>query len=295
MIRSMTGFGRGESRLADAEVTLKVTAEVRCVNSRHLEVRIRGPREWNEFEAALREVASRAFGRGQVDIMTRLASEAAAAAVEIDSEVARRYLAGAARLRDELGVEGALPLATLVTLPGVAVTHEPEASGELTAHALSEAVEAACRAAAQMRAREGENLDRELRQRLSGFDTRVEEIAQQADEIEKGLRERLDKRLASLSSQIELDPARLEQEVVLYADRMDVTEEIVRLRSHLVQFRETLGEDGPVGRKLEFLLQELGREINTVGSKSGGAALTRSVVEAKAELEKLREQVLNVE
>lgn len=291
MIRSMTGFGRGESRLADA----RVTAEARCVNSRHLEVRIRAPREWNEFEATLREIAAREFGRGQVDIMIRLASDAAPGAVEIDSEVARRYLEGAARLRAELGAEGDLPLATLVGLPGVAVTREPEASREHTAQALADAVGAACRGAAEMRAREGENLDRELGQRLEAFGGRVEEIAQQADDIHKGLRERLDKRLASLSSQIEIDPARLEQEVVLYADRMDVTEEIVRLRSHLAQFRETLGEEGPVGRKLEFLIQELGREVNTVGSKSGGAALTRCVVEMKAELEKLREQVLNVE
>lgn len=291
MIRSMTGFGRGEAALGDG----RVGAEVRCVNSRHLEVRVRIPREWNELEASLRETAGRAFGRGQVDISVRVSSEASPATVEIDLEAARRYLDGAGRLRDELGAEGTLPIAALVGLPGVAVTREPDAVDDREAAALRDAVESACAAAAEMRAREGSSLDRELRERLAGFDARVEDVAGHADEIQKGLRERLDKRLAALSSQVEVDPGRIEQEVVIYADRMDVTEEIVRLRSHLAQFRETLDEEGPVGRKLEFLIQEVGREINTIGSKAGQALLTRSVVEMKAELEKLREQVLNVE
>jgi uncharacterized protein (TIGR00255 family) len=287
----MTGFGRGEAALGAG----RVSAEVRCVNSRHLEVRVRLPREWGELETGLREVASSAFGRGQVDVSLRVSTDAAASGVDIDLEAARRYLDGAERLRDEIGAEGTLSVATLVTLPGVAVTREPVAPDERDASALRAAVEAACAAAAGMRAREGESLDRELRERLSGFETRVEQVAGHADEIQKGLRERLDKRLAALEGQVEIDPGRLEQEVVMYADRMDVTEEVVRLRSHLAQFRETLLEAGPVGRKLEFLIQEVGREINTIGSKAGQAELTRCVVEMKAELEKLREQVLNVE
>lgn len=291
MIRSMTGFGRGEAALGQG----RVSAEVRCVNSRHLEVRVRIPREWSEFEAALREAASHAFGRGQVDVSVRASSGVSTARLEMDVEAARRYLEGAARLRDELGAEGALPVASLVTLPGVAVTREADSGDERAAAALREAVAGACGAAAEMRAREGESLDRELRARLVGLDASAEDVSGLADEAQKNLRERFDKRLAALSAQVEVDPGRLEQEVVLYADRMDITEEIVRLRSHLAQFRETLDEDGPVGRKLEFLIQEIGREINTIGSKAGQAPLTRCVVEMKTELEKLREQVLNVE
>ena len=287
----MTGFGRGEAGLGEG----RVSAEVRCVNSRHLEVRVRVPREWSEFEAALREAASQAFGRGQVDVSVRVSSGVSPSRLEIDVETARRYLEGAARLRDELGAEGALPVASLVALPGVAVTREADSGDERAAAALREAVAGACSAAAEMRAREGCSLDRELRARLVGFDARVEDATGLADEVQKNLRERLDKRLAALSAQVEVDPGRLEQEVVMYADRMDVTEEIVRLRSHLAQFRETLDEDGPVGRKLEFLIQEIGREINTIGSKAGQAPLARCVVEMKTDLEKLREQVLNVE
>ena len=291
MIRSMTGFGRGEAELGEG----RVSAEVRCGNSRHLEVRVRLPREWSEFEGTLREAASRPFGRGQGDVSVRVSSGASTAKFEIDLDAARRYLEGAARLRDELGAEGALPVASLVSLPGVAVTREADSGDESTAAALREAVTGACGAAAEMRAREGESLDRELRARLVDLDARVEEVTGLADEVQKSLRERLDKRLAALSVQVEVDPGRLEQEVVMYADRMDITEEIVRLRSHLAQFRETLNEDGPVGRKLEFLIQEIGREVNTIGSKAGQASLTRCVVEMKTGLEKLREQVLNVE
>ncbi len=291
MIRSMTGFGRGAASLGGA----RLAAEVRCVNGRPLDVRVRLPRELAEFEAALREIAARAFGRGQVDLSIRVPVESLGGQVAVDLEAARGYLAGAERLERELGVGGPLTAEALLRLPGVAVTQEPDSAGEEVGVALAEAVAAACAAAAEMRAREGESLDTELRRRLAGVAERVEEIAGQADEIQKGLRERLDKRLASIAPQIEVDPARFEQEVVLYADRMDVTEEIVRLRSHLAQFRETLDEAGPVGRKLEFLIQELGREVNTIGSKAGQAPLTRNVVEMKTELEKLREQVLNIE
>ena len=291
MIRSMTGFGRGAAQLGDA----RLSAEVRCVNGRHLDVRVRLPRELAEFESALREVAARAFGRGQVDLSIRVPGESLGGQVSVDLEAARGYLAGAERLERELGVGGGLTAEVLLRMPGVAVTREPDSAGEEVAAALAEAAAAACAAAGEMRAREGESLDAELRTRIAGLAEGVEELAGRADEIQKGLRERLDKRLAAIAPQIELEPARLEQEVVLYADRMDVTEEIVRLQSHLAQFRETLDESGPVGRKLEFLIQEFGREVNTVGSKAAQAPLTRSVVELKTELEKLREQVLNVE
>ena len=126
-------------------------------------------------------------------------------------------------------------------------------------------------------------------------DPLLTQIEARAEEIQVALRDRLTKRIAALAPELELDPRRLDQEVVLYADRMDVTEETVRLRSHLDQFRETLKSDGPVGRKLEFLLQEMGREANTIGSKASDAETSRSAVELKTELEKIREQVLNLE
>jgi uncharacterized protein (TIGR00255 family) len=146
-----------------------------------------------------------------------------------------------------------------------------------------------------MREREGAALERELRARLAAAELRLGEIEARSGEVARGQRERLAKRLAALAPDVEVDERRLEQEVVLWADRMDVTEEVVRLRSHCAQFRETLAAGGGIGRKLEFLLQEMGREANTIGSKSADAPVALRVVELKAELEKLREQVQNVE
>jgi uncharacterized protein (TIGR00255 family) len=285
----MTGFGR-------AELPNGPSAEVRSVNSRHLEVRARLPRELIELEPQVRATAQRFFERGQVEISVRLPREGAfAAKLEIDLAAARGYAQAADQLARELGTVSDLPVAQLLSLPGVASLREPELEAESLGGAVLAAVEKACAATAEMRAREGEALVRELRGRLERIEALVHSVADRAQLVARGARERLEKRLASLAPTLETDPARLEQEVVLYVDRMDVTEETVRLRSHLEQFRETLDAPGAVGRKLEFLLQEIGREMNTIGSKSQDTELTRTVVELKTEQEKLREQTLNLE
>jgi uncharacterized protein (TIGR00255 family) len=287
--RSMTGFGRADGPQG-------LSAEVRTVNSRHLEVRVRLPRELAALEREARAAASRWFERGQVEIAVRLPQEGELAPrLELDLEAARRYASAAQELAASLGLPSDLSAARLLTLPAVARVREPELEVEALAPALLETIAKACEAAAAMRAREGESLVRELRGRLAGIEALVAKVEARAAAVLSGLRERLEKRLAALAPELETDPARLEQEVVLYVDRQDVTEETVRLRSHLEQFAETLEAKGAVGRKLEFVLQEMGRETNTLGSKSADAVLTRVVVELKTEQEKLREQVLNVE
>jgi uncharacterized protein (TIGR00255 family) len=288
----MTGFGRGEAAFAGSAVR----AEVRSVNARHLEVRARLPRELGALEARVREAAARHFRRGQVDVSVRLPRELEASAeVEIDAEVAGRYKTAADALARSLGLEGGLPLASLLALPGVARLRERELDPDALVLALLAAVEAACADAAGMREREGAALERELRARLGGVLARAGAIEARSGEVARAQRERLAKRLAAAAPELELDARRLEQEVVFYVDRMDVTEELVRLRSHCEQFGAALAADGGVGRKLEFLLQEMLREVNTIGSKAADAPIAREVVELKAELEKLREQVQNVE
>lgn len=290
--RSMTGFGRGEAAL-DA---LPLTAEVRSVNSRHLDLRLRLPRELAAHEALARRIASRAFERGAVEVTVRLGAEGATASrIEVDFEAARRYVDAAHRLAGELGLAGALGVETLLGLPGVARLREPEIEESHTADALAAALEAACAAAIAMREREGEALAAEIRGRLGAIEQRVDEVEARAADIQRSLRERLERRIAALAPELDLEPGRLEQEVVFYADRLDVTEEVVRWRSHLAQFREALAVQGAIGRKLEFLLQEMVRETNTIGSKAQDAPIAHVVVELKAELEKLREQVLNLE
>ncbi len=289
---SMTGFGRGEAELAGRTLVV----ELRALNSRHLDLRVRLPRDLSAHEVPLRELIGGYFRRGQVEVSLRLPPEGLAdPEVEVDFEMAGRYAAAAERLRADLGIDAALPAATLLGLPGVVRLREPAVDAAATEAALRSAVEAACRSAVEMRQREGAALAAALRSSLDVVGSALEEIEARADQVQKGLRERFEKRVAALAPDVEVDPGRIEQEVVLWAQRLDVTEETVRARSHLEQFRETLEERGPVGRKLEFLLQELGREVNTIGSKVSDAPLTRCVVELKTELEKLREQVLNVE
>jgi uncharacterized protein (TIGR00255 family) len=287
----MTGFGRGEAPLGPAVVG----AEVRSVNGRHLELRARGVREIVGTDGWVRDVAGRHFRRGQVDVVLRLAGSRRESQVEIDFAAARSYLDAARELRDSAKAEGVLEVAALLALPGVARLRELDHDGDETERAARAAIEAACAAAAQMREREGASLRRHLLERLGVLEQVLVGIEARAEEVKKSCLARLRQRIAELVPDAPLSPGRLEQEVALYVDRMDVGEETVRLRSHLDQFRETLDDDPPVGRKLEFLLQEMGREVNTIGSKAADAPIGHAVVELKTELEKLREQVLNVE
>lgn len=264
--RSMTGFGRADG--PDG-----TSVEVRSVNSRHLEVRPRLPRELVALEGELRSAATRHFERGQVELSVRLPREGAfAPRLEIDLEAARSYARAAQELAHDLARPEELGVASLLAL-----------------------VDRACAAAVEMRTREGESLARELRARLERVEALLGAVESRVDVVRAAVRERLEKRLASIAPALEADPGRLEQEIVLAIERMDVTEETVRLRSHLEQFREALDAPGAVGRKLEFVLQEMGRETNTIGSKSADTELSRAVVALKTEQEKLREQVLNLE
>jgi uncharacterized protein (TIGR00255 family) len=285
----MTGFGR-----ADGPDGL--AAEVRTVNARHLEVRPRLPRELGTLESDVRSLAARHFERGQVEIAVRLPREGAfAPRLEIDLEAARSYARAAKELAHDLARPEELEVAALLALPGVSRMREPELETESLAPAVLETIERACAGAVEMRIREGESLERELRARIARIEALLEAVEARVELARAGVRERLEKRLAAIAPALEADPGRLEQEIVLQIDRMDVTEETVRLRSHLDQFRETLDAPGAVGRKLEFVLQEMGRETNTIGSKSADTELARAVVALKTEQEKIREQVLNVE
>ncbi len=291
-LASMTGFGGGEAHAGKAVIQV----EIRCLNSRHLDVRVRLPRELGSLEAEARSIAARFFRRGQVDVSVRLSREGELGPrVEVDFEAARQYAEAASRLRERLAIEDGIPVSALLALPGVARLRDPELDPEEAGSAVFEAIEAAGREAAAMRAREGATLERELRERLARVQDQIASIEARGQKTGERTRERLEKRLSSLGPNVEIDPGRLEQELLLYVDRMDITEELVRARSHCEQLGEILAAAGPHGRKLEFLLQELGRETNTIGSKAADAPITRIVVELKSELEKLREQVLNVE
>ncbi len=296
MIQSMTGFGSA-SFASDAGA---LELDVRSVNHRHLDVRVHMPRALASLEHDFRAHIQGRFARGKFDCRVGTPEGAPPGArLEVDVAAAREYLAAARELVREEQVSGELGVADLLALPGVARLVEPDYSGDALHRAAFAALDAALDDLGAMRSAEGEVLARDLVARLD----RVAELADALEErsglVQEAARERLRKRARQLESETGvMDEARLYQEIVIAADRLDITEEVVRLRSHVDQFRELLaaGAPGsPVGRRLEFLLQELGREANTIGSKSSDAPIAHAVVELKTEFERLREQVQNVE
>jgi uncharacterized protein (TIGR00255 family) len=296
MIHSMTGFGNARFRVNDWSFEL----EMRSVNHRHFDARIRLPRLLAALEPDVRARIQSRFARGKVDV-TVIAPEGGTPPpqLEIDLAAAREYLAAARTLAQSDGVAGELDAAALLGLPGVARFVEPAVpEGELRERALA-AVDEGLDALVAMRATEGAALARDLRTRLDRVLALAGEVEQRSGLVQEAAKERLRKRARQLELETGLlDEARLHQEIAFAAERMDVTEEIVRLRSHVDQFRELVeaaGPTRPVGRQLEFLLQELAREANTIGSKGSDAPIAHWVVELKTELERIREQVQNVE
>jgi uncharacterized protein (TIGR00255 family) len=287
----MTGFGVGDAPLGDG----RVTVELRALNHRFLDVRVRLPDELVEQSFFIEQLARESLARGRFDIGVRLEG-AALPPPRFSVEHARALYRGLCQLRDELAPGTELPITALTGMPAL-VTTPTSADSEGARAALKEAFEAALARLDAMRAHEGLALSRELHARLDSARRLRATISSRGGEMLDGYRTRLRERLERLLSEsgIQLDPSRLEAEMVILADRSDVTEELVRLDSHFEQFAQLLSADGPVGRRLDFLLQEIGRESNTIGAKSQDAKISHLVVEMKAELERIREQVQNVE
>jgi uncharacterized protein (TIGR00255 family) len=297
-MRSMTGHGRGVAERGGR----RATVEVRSVNHRFFDLKLRsGPLD-PALEERIGNAVRKRAERGAFTVTVRDDATGAAGGVRVDVALARGVAAALEQLRQAVGSSEPVSLALIAAQPGVLQVADQSGDTEAVVAALEGALEELV----GMRRREGQALERDLRARLGRLGALSVEIAQLTanapEEHRKRLAERLHRLLsaagggaAAAGTAVTVDEQRLAQEVALLADRMDVTEELVRLRSHLAQAEVLLGEDAPVGRRLDFLVQELGREVNTIGSKSQSAEIARRVVEAKAELEKIREQVQNVE
>jgi len=289
-MRSMTGFGCGEAEL-DGN---KLTCELRALNHRFLDVRVRMPDELAAHGFFVEQIARERLSRGRFDIGVRL--DEGAGTARFSTTRARAVYESLLRLRDELAPGTEVPVAVLASVPQLLVDSSHSSKHGLE-HALTSAFEAALGRLDQMREREGQALARELGERLAA----LRELANGAKALSHGSAERqlarLRERVARLLSEAAMSPdaGRLETELALMADRSDVTEELVRLASHFDQFLALLGDATPIGRRLEFLLQEMSREANTLGSKSQDVKLSHLVVDIKSQLEKIREQVQNVE
>ncbi len=290
-MRSMTGIGLGEAQLGDG----RIAVTVRSLNHRHAEVRVRLPDELADRSLALEQAIRARVARGRVDVTVRLEGPALAPP-SIDPRRARAVFADLTRLRDELAPGSALGIEALAPFASLLVA-APEGQAAAAEESITRALDAAFTALVEMQDREGAALRAELTARVAEARRLTARIAVRRAAAAPLQRARLRERVSRLCADCEVSASesRLELELALLAERGDVTEELVRLDSHFAQFEELLGGSGGVGRRLDFLLQEIHREINTLGAKSQDAELSRVVVELKAEAERLREQVQNVE
>ena len=299
MLRSMTGFGRGAAR-ADAT---EAAVEVRSVNGRFAEVSVRGPRVLNAFEPAIQALCKERLQRGNVTVSVTLQRRGAATGHQVDREAAGEAAQLLLDVRNAAGLDATEAPVTLDALLRydvlVAEERDTEAEEASAWTAVEQALGEALDELDAMRIQEGEALKDEFAQRLESIEKHLVAVETRAPERVAEAKEKMQRRIAELLdgdgiAAEKVDGDRLELEIALLADKLDVTEETVRLRSHIAQFREALGADEPVGRRLNFLAQEFNREINTIASKANDADLATRAVRMKEELEKIREQVQNV-
>jgi uncharacterized protein (TIGR00255 family) len=290
MPRSMTGFGAAEGVVAGGRLRL----EVRTVNHRHLNVQVKVPSELAALEPELRERLRSHLARGHVTVSGRWLEEPPeAAAVTVDRGRAAALVAALREAGKDLGLTGDVDVALLARLPDVLRVAHAEVTPE--PGAVLEVLDRAAAACAAAREREGAALVAELRERVATLESLRARIAERAPARVIAERDRLAKAVQDLAAGVAVDPGRLAQEIALLANRLDITEELVRFATHLEALGRLLGDGGSVGRELGFVLQELLREANTMGSKADDAALAQTVIAVKTELEKLREQVENLE
>jgi uncharacterized protein (TIGR00255 family) len=291
MIRSMTGFGAGRASHGGEEIDV----EVRSVNHKFCEVKVRLPREISALEVEIGRAVKERLARGGVEVSVRRTSTRASATPRVDLALAAEYARAFEELRQRLGLADAVSLSEILDAEGVVTLEERAADLESARRAVGQALSQALDRLAAMREREGEALARDVSARLELVESVVGRVERLAPQSVEHHRARLQERLQELTRGFSVDPARLAQEVALFADRIDVAEEITRLRSHLAQARALMAGGDPAGRKMEFLVQEMHREVNTIGSKSQSAEIAPLVVALKAEIERMREQVQNVE
>ncbi|SNB45071.1 YicC/YloC family endoribonuclease [Geobacter sp. DSM 9736] len=292
MVKSMTGYGKAETSSSVG----KLTVEIRTVNHRYGEVSVKLPRTLLSCENVVRKAVFERLKRGKIEVsIQQEASPGAGIVLEPDIELARGYAEAFRKLQSSLGIEGPIPLSLIVSQRDVLNPREISSAAEDLELNLLAAVQQAVDSVDKMRIREGNALVQDLEERRKGLNLLIAGIEERAPLIVAEHAARLRERVRQMLGDLQVDEMRLAQEVALLADKSDVTEELVRFRSHLQQFDETLLLDEPVGRKLDFLMQELNREVNTIGSKANDGEMAAVVVQIKAELERIREQVQNIE
>lgn len=292
MLKSMTGFGRGEG-----EITLgKMAVECRSINHRYCDINLKLPKRLNPLEARIKEVIRSGVARGRVDVSIKFdAAGEGKVQLEVDLELAEQYYKALLALGERFGIRDGVTLELLAGAKDLIVAKEGGEDVEPYWQEMVPILKQSLEDMDRMKRAEGETLARDLQQRLDRISTLLGEIRSKFPSSLKGYQERFGERVRLLLNGSELDPSRLQQEVALWAERMDITEEMVRAESHLKQFRAFFGSQEPVGRKMDFLLQEIHREANTISSKANEAEISQRIVEVKSEAREDPEQVQNIE
>ena len=287
----MTGYGRCHLEADGREMTV----EVKSVNHRFLDISYRLSRTLSFLDDTVRRGVSARLARGHVDVFVSYANHRQdAREVRVDTALALAYQRAVAELGGALGADNVLPLEAYTRLPDVLTVQEKEEDQQAVRALFDQALSGALDDLVAMRTQEGMRMAEDILAKIASIEAIRERIAERAPLVVSDYRDRLRQRIAALTEG-ELDESRLIQEVAIFADRAAIDEELVRLHSHAAAIRETAALDEPVGRRLDFLVQELNREVNTIGSKASDTAIAQAVVEAKGEIEKLREQVQNIE
>lgn len=291
-MKSMTGYGRARGTIDGKEISV----EVRAVNHRYLDVNIKCPRAYSFLEEALKKAAAERIARGKVDIFVQISGVSADdITISVNIELAKHYMNALRELSEATGLEQDLSLLSLARMPEVLVEKQAEPDTERLTAGITAIFHEAAGEFNAMRQVEGEKMAADVQARSQVIVSLLEQVEARAPQRTLEYREKLEKRMQELLADTTVDEQRLLTEVAVFADRTAIDEETVRLRSHLSQLDQMLRDEKPIGRKLDFLVQEMNRESNTIGSKANDVTLSKIVVELKSEIEKIREQIQNIE
>ena len=291
-MKSMTGYGRARETSNEREIVV----ELRAVNHRYLDVNVKAPRGYGFLEEAVKKLAASKISRGKVDIYISVTDLAAQeTTITLNHELAQSYFDALVELRDALHLHDDISVMNIAKMPDVLVSQRVEVDADALTASVSEVFNEAVKQFDDMRQVEGEKLAQDVRNRMNTIKEIVEQVEIRSPERVTAYREKLEKRMNEILADSTVDEQRILTEAAIFADKTAVDEETVRLRSHLDQLDNMLMDSNPVGRKLDFLVQEMNREANTIGSKANDSILANYVISLKAEIEKIREQIQNIE
>lgn len=292
MLKSMTGFGRCEQ----SDGQRKITVEVKAVNHRYLDAAIKMPKKLNFFEAGIRTCLKKYVQRGKVDIyITYEDLSENTASLTYNQELAKEYMSYFAKMAEQFGIENDIRVSALSRCPEVLVMEEQTMDEESIWSLLEKTVSGALEKFVETRILEGENLKKDLYEKLDGMLVHVDYITERSPQLIAEYRQKLEDKVKELLENTQIDESRIAAEVTIYADKICVDEELVRLRSHIMNVKAALSDSDGVGRKLDFMAQEMNREANTILSKANDLDITNRAIELKTEIEKIREQIQNIE